>query len=198
MSGGELQTVRARREVISVAGAVNSPKILQLSGIGPGELLQRHGIPVVAENAAVGANLQDHLRRQLPVPSRLEPTLNDLLYPLSGRFRAALDYVLTRGGPLSLSVNQCGGFVRSDAGQERPNLQLYFNPFTYETTQVRKRQVNRPHPYSGFLLCFQPCRPTSRGRIEIGSPDPDDPPLIVPELSVHGSRILPTWSPAGG
>jgi choline dehydrogenase len=178
-TGGETGTARARREVIVAAGAVDSPKLLQLSGVGPGALLQRHGLAVVADNAAVGQNLQDHLAVSYFYKAR-EPTLNDLLYPLSGRFRAALRYVLTRSGPLSLSVNQCGGFVRSDADQARPNLQLYFNPFTYESTQTGKRPVNRPHPYSGFLLCFQPCRPTSRGSIEIRSPDWHDAPVIRP------------------
>jgi choline dehydrogenase len=196
--GGEVRTARARCEVILSAGSVNSPKLLQLSGVGPGGLLQRHGVAVVAENPAVGANLQDHLAISYFYKAR-EPTLNDLLYPLSGRFRAALQYALTRTGPLSLSVNQCGGFVRSDPGQERPNLQLYFNPFTYESTQTGKRPVNRPHPYSGFLLCFQPCRPTSRGTIEIGSADWEAPPVITPNyLStnrdiadvVAGGRLL--------
>lgn len=177
--GDTVQTARARREVILSAGAVNSPKLLQLSGIGPGALLERHGIPVEVDSPAVGAHLQDHLAISYHYKSR-EPTLNDLLHPLSGKARAAFCYALTRGGPLSLSVNQCGGFVRSSDAAHRPDMQLYFNPFTYATSNVGKRPVNRPHPYSGFLLSFQPCRPTSRGRIEIRSRDPNAAPIILP------------------
>ncbi len=177
--GRTVTTVRARREVILCAGAVSSPKLLQLSGIGPAPLLRRHGIPVEVDSPAVGAHLQDHLAVSYYYKSR-EPTLNDLLHPFSGKARAALRYLLTRSGPLSLSVNQCGGFVRSSDSAQRPDMQLYFNPFTYATSNVGRRPVNRPHPYSGFLLSFQPCRPTSRGAIEIRSPDPDAPPMILP------------------
>jgi len=177
--GDRTMRVRARREIILSAGTICSPKLLQASGIGPGALLQEFGIEVVVDAPAVGAHLQDHLAVSYYFRAS-EPTLNDLLHPLSGRARAALRYALDRSGPLSLSVNQCGGLVRSSPEKARPDLQLYFNPFTYSTDDGGRRPLNKPHAYSGFLLCFQPCRPTSRGRIALRSPDPDAPPRIEP------------------
>jgi choline dehydrogenase len=177
--GGGIQTARARCEVILCAGAVNSPQILQLSGVGPGPILQRFGLDVVLDNPAVGGNLQDHLAVSYFYKSR-EPTLNDVLHPWSGKLVAGLRYLLTRRGPLSISVNQCGGFVRSGPQAPRPDLQLYFNPITYTAAPTGKRPLMNPDPYSGFLLSFQPCRPKSRGRIDIRSPKPGDPPAIAP------------------
>ena len=187
-TGDRLVRVTARREIILSAGTVCSPKLLQLSGIGPGALLQEMGIPVLADLPAVGAHLQDHLAVSYYFRAG-EPTLNDLLHPLSGRARAVLRYALSRSGPLSLSVNQCGGLVRSGPEKTRPNLQLYFNPFTYSTDEGGRRPLNRPHAYSGFLLCFQPCRPTSRGRIALRSPDPEEPPRIEPAYLSTGHDI---------
>jgi choline dehydrogenase len=176
---GRVVTALARREVIISAGAVNSPQLLQLSGVGPKDLLQRHGIPVVLDNEAVGGQLQDHLGINYYYKST-EPTLNNLLYPIHGKLWAGLRYVLTRKGPLSVSVNQSGGFVRSGAQCVSPDIQLYFNPVTYSTAPEGKRPLMNPDPFAGFIISFQPCRPKSRGRIDICSADPRVGPEIRP------------------
>ncbi len=180
MRDGQIIRARARREVILCAGAVNGPQLLQLSGIGPGALLSRLGIAPVLANDHVGGNLQDHIAVSY-LYRATEPTLNDELAPWWGKLLAGLEYLATGGGPIGLSVNQCGGFVRSTPAAPRPDLQLYFAPVTFTTTQKPgKRQVVNPDPWPGFLISFQPSRPTSRGRIDIRSPNPEDPPAIKP------------------
>lgn len=196
--GGPEETARAAGEVILSAGAVNSPQLLQLSGVGPAGLLERHGIAVVAENTAVGANLQDHLGVDFLYRSKL-PTLNQELSPWWGKLLAGMRYVATRGGPLALSVNQGGGFVRGRPGLTRPNLQLYFSPVSYIKAPPRTRPLLNPDPYPGFLLGYSACRPTSRGAITLRSADPFEPPVIRPgylstnhdiEEMVEGSRLM--------
>jgi choline dehydrogenase len=175
---GEILKARARREVIVSAGAVGSPQLLQLSGIGPGALLHRLGIPVALANDHVGGNLQDHLAVTYYYRAT-EPTMNNQLAPWWGKLREGLRYLLTGNGPIGLSVNQCGGFVRSTPEAPRPDLQLYFAPITFTTTQKPgKRQIVNPDPWPGYLISFQPARPTSRGRIDIRSPKPEDAPAI--------------------
>jgi choline dehydrogenase len=195
---GHLFKAKARNAVILSGGAVNSPQLLQLSGIGPGALLQRHGIAPVVDNAHVGGNLQDHLAVTYYYKSRV-PTLNDELNSFWGQFKAALHYVLTRKGTLSLSVNQCGGFVKSSPAAPRVDMQLYFNPITYPSPKPGEVRRIDPDPFSGFILSFQPCRPTSRGRIEIRDTSPDTPPKIEPNYlgtdqdiaeAIAGGRLL--------
>ncbi|SAK77703.1 glucose-methanol-choline oxidoreductase [Caballeronia fortuita] len=164
---GEALQFRAKREVILSAGAVDSPKLMQLSGLGDSALLEKHGISVVHALPAVGKNLQDHLCVSFYYRATIE-TLNDELGSLFGKAKAALRYLTSRKGPLSMSVNQSGGFFKGDDDEAQPNLQLYFNPLSYRIPKSSKAQLE-PEPYSGFLLCFNPCRPTSRGSIEIAS-----------------------------
>ena len=171
--------VKARREVILSAGAVNSPQILMLSGIGDGADLGAKGIETVLHRPAVGRNLQDHLGLDYLYRSRV-PTLNQQLYPWWGKLAQGIRYVLTRRGPLSLSVNQAGGFVRTDPGCKRPNMQLYFSPVSYTKAPRGKRPLMNPDPFPGFLLGIQPTRPTSRGQIGLRSTDPFDTPEIHP------------------
>ena len=196
--GGRLERVLARGEVILCGGAINSPQLLQLSGIGPAQPLRALGIAPVADAPAVGRNLQDHLAVSYVYRSS-RPTLNDELGPLRGKLKAGLRYLLDRGGPLSMSVNQGGGFVRGDPGQARPNLQLYFSPVSYTKTPLSERRLTNPDPFSAFLLSFNACRPTSRGALEIRSPDPFVHPLIQPNYldtdhdvaeALAGSRLL--------
>jgi len=178
----------AFHEVILAAGAIGSPQLLQVSGVGPGGLLSGLGIPVVHANENVGGNLQDHLAASYTFRAR-EATLNAVLRPYYGRVLAALQYAATRKGPLSLSVNQCGGFVRSDSTLNRPDQQLYFNPISY--TRVRRKRGSRHviDPFNGFIICAQPARPTSRGRIDIRSADAAVAPLIRPNsLSTEEDR----------
>jgi choline dehydrogenase len=176
---GAIRTVRARREVIVAAGAVHSPLLLQASGIGPGPLLRQLAIPVVRHNPAVGANLQDHLSLDHIYRSKVA-TLNNELRPLAGKLVAGLKYLALRRGPLALSVNHAGGFVRSRPDLARPDIQLYFQPMSYTTVPAGRRPLMSPDPFPGFLMSIAPCRPFSRGAIRLRSPDLADPPLIVP------------------
>jgi choline dehydrogenase len=176
---GQDHLAQCRGEMILCAGAINSPQILQLSGIGPSALLRRLGIDVVHDNPAIGAHLQDHLCHDFLFRAR-RPTLNNALYPLLGKLRAGLHYLLTRRGPLSLSLNQGGGFVRSREGLSQPDIQLYFSPVSYTKAPPRTRPLMNPDPFPGFLLGYSLCRPESRGVIEITSTDPFAPPRIEP------------------
>jgi choline dehydrogenase len=196
--GGAACTARAAREVIVCAGAINSPQLLQLSGIGPAAHLGALGLPVVLDNPNVGQHLQDHLCIDYLYRSRVA-TLNDELRPWHGKLRAGLRYLATRRGPLALSVNQAGGFVRSRPGFTRPNLQLYFSPLSYTRAPAGKRPLMSPDPFPGFLLSAQPCRPESRGHLELKSADPFAAPRIVPnslaterdlEEMVEGATLL--------
>lgn len=178
IQGGVPRQAHARAEIIIAAGAVNSPQLLQLSGIGPARLLQEHGIAPVSDCPAVGEHLQDHLCIDHLYRSRVA-TLNDDFGHWWGRIRAGLRYALFRRGPLAISVNQAGGFVRSSAQLREPDIQLYFSPLSYTRARPGKRALLQPDRFPGFLLSAQPCRPTSRGRIQIRSPDPFVPPRIV-------------------
>ncbi len=169
-------TARARAEVIVSAGAISSPQLLQLSGIGPGEVLSAHGIPVRQPLAQVGKGLQDHLAISHRYAAT-EPTLNNRLGRPFGQLTAALQYVLTRRGPLSVPINQVGGFVRSNGARSTPDIQLFCNPATYSIPASGVPRLDRD---AGFLLSAQPCRPTSRGEVTITSPDPETPPHIRP------------------
>jgi choline dehydrogenase len=195
--GNERSFAAADREVIVCAGTVNSPQLLQLSGIGPGGLLREHGIETVLDNPTVGGNLQDHLAVVYSFKAS-RPTLNDELHSHMGRLRAGVRYLLTRGGPVSLSVNHFGGFVRANPEAPRPDVQLYFNPVTYQAGDATRTRIQLD-PFSGFYLCFQPTRPTSTGRIDLASGDFRAPPKIAPDyLStekdvadvVHGGRLM--------
>ncbi len=189
------ETLTARREVIVCAGAVNSPQLLQLSGLGPAELLQHAGIDVLAHMPEVGGGLQDHLAATYHYDSTV-PTLNNQLSPLHGRFAAALRYLFTRRGILSLGINQCGGFIRSTPDAPCPDMQIYCNPATYSTGDGSAPRLD---PEPGFILSFQPCRPTSRGRVDIASRDAGAAPEIKPnslatnadcDAVLRGGRLL--------
>ena len=127
----------------------------------------------------MGRHLQDHLCIDHLYRSR-RPTLNQDLRPWWGKLWAGLNYIALRRGPLSLSVNQGGGFVRSRPGLDRPNMQLYFSPVSYTKAPPGKRPLMSPDPFPGFLLSAQPCRPTSRGHIQVRSADPLAHPAIHP------------------
>ena len=199
LRGGTRQQAGARAEVLLAAGAINSPQLLELSGVGDAQLLRQFHIPLVADSPAVGRGLQDHLAVSYFYRSRV-PTLNDQLAPFLGKVKAALRYALGRRGPLAMSVNQAGAFLRSRAELTRPNLHIYFNPASYSTTTIGpKRRLLNPDPYPGFLMSFNTCRPSSRGTIHIRSSDPLSSPAIFPnslatEADVQdvfeGARVL--------
>ncbi len=179
MRKGEAFEATARREVILAGGAINSPQLLMLSGIGDPEHLKPMGIEPLISAPAVGRNLQDHIAVSYFYKVRTA-TLNDVLHPVLGKLRAGLRYMADRAGPLSLSVNQSGGFIRSDATKKHPNLQLYFSPVSYTKTPLSERKLLNPDPFSAFLLSHNPCRPTSRGHIELASADVNAHPVIHP------------------
>jgi choline dehydrogenase len=194
---GEPHYTAAAGEVIVCGGAVNSPQLLQLSGIGPGAALSALGIDPLIDNTAVGGHLQDHLAVVYSFKAT-RPTLNNELHSAYGKLKSGLRYLIARRGPLALSVNQFGGFLRADPAAARPDVQLYFNPVTYGTGDATRTRIE-VDPFAGFYLCFQPTRPTSVGRIDLANPDFRAAPLIAPNyLStekdvrdvVHGGRLL--------
>ncbi|MBS9716006.1 GMC family oxidoreductase [Pseudohalocynthiibacter aestuariivivens] len=173
--GGEKKTAKAKREVILCGGAINSPQLLQLSGVGPESLLRNLGIPVVQASPEVGRNLMDHLGFGHHYKANV-PTLNQDLNSVLGKLRAGLQYLLRRSGPLSLSLNQGGGFVRIDTNADRPDTQLYFSPCSFTSAPVGTRPVMTLDPFKGFMIGFNPCKPTSAGHLRIRSADPFETP----------------------
>jgi choline dehydrogenase len=187
----------ANREVILCAGSVNSPQLLQLSGIGDARALRALGIPALLDNGAVGGNLQDHLAVVYSFKAT-RPTLNNELHSVLGRLRNGLRYLLARSGPLSLSVNQFGAFLRADPAALRPDVQVYCNPVTYGAGDAARTRIE-VDAFPGFYLCFQPTRPTSAGRIDIATADYRQPPKIAPNYLatdkdlhdvMHGGRLM--------
>ena len=173
---GQTRIARAG-EVILAGGAINSPQLLQLSGIGPGALLQSMGIPLLRENANVGARMQDH--HGINYTWRMKvPTLNDELRPWWGKLKAGIQYILLRKGPLSLSINQGGGFFRTHPHMTRPNMQLYMQAFSTLIPKAGERPILNPDPFSGLSLGLSNCRPTSTGEVMITSPDPFAHPRV--------------------
>ena len=185
---GDVKTFCANAEIILCGGAFNSPQLLQLSGIGPGALLREHGIDVISDSPAVGRNFQDHLCYD-HVYKSTRPSLNDDLLPLVGKLRVGLAYLLGRRGPLSLSVNQGGGFYRSRPELARPDIQLYFSPLSYTKAPPRVRALMKPDPFSGFSTSVSPCQPKSRGHVAIRSADPTVAPEITPNYLSHQDDV---------
>ncbi|WP_295854937.1 GMC family oxidoreductase N-terminal domain-containing protein [uncultured Xylophilus sp.] len=185
--GHQTVTVHAAQEVLLAAGAINSPQILQLSGIGPGDLLQRHGIVPVCDLPGVGANLQDHLQirsvYKVQPTSRAHATLNTLAGSLWGKARIGLEYALRRTGPMSMAPSQLGAFTRSDPQQPYPNIQYHVQPLSLEA-------FGEPlHTFSAFTASVCNLNPTSRGTVEIRSPRFDQAPAIAPHyLSTDEDR----------
>ncbi len=178
LRGGERVVLRSNSEVILAGGAINSPQVLQLSGIGPGALLQGFGIGVVRDNPNVGDHLTDHQGVNYTYRMTV-PTYNDELRPWWGKLRAGMQYVLGGGGPLAKSINHGGGFFRTSPDLDRPNMQLYMQAFSTLLPRDGERPVLTPDPFSGLSLGLSNCRPTSRGHIRISSTDPMAHPKIV-------------------
>jgi len=175
---GQTHRVRAGREVILSGGSINTPQLLQLSGVGDAVHLNGIGIGVVHENRNVGLNLQDHIGINYTFKGR-EATLNQLLRPWWGKALVGLQYLLLRSGPLSLSMNGAGGFFHTDPSFDRPNMQLYFQAFSTVIPKAGERPILTPDPWPGFSIGLSNCRPTSRGEIMIRSSDPGAYPKII-------------------
>jgi choline dehydrogenase len=174
---GRTITLAATREIVLAAGSVNSPQLLQLSGIGPGGHLRDLGIDVVVDSPAVGHHMQDHLGINYVFRANI-PTLNEALRPWSGKLRAGLEFLALGRGPLSLSLNQGGGFVRSRPGLDRPDTQLYMQAISTFTAQKGTRPLLEPDPFPGYAIGMSSCRPQSRGSCLIRSADPLAAPVI--------------------
>jgi len=170
----------ARREVILCAGTILSPKLLQLSGIGPGEALRKLGINVIQHSPDVGARMREHLGFSMPHRLLGSAGLNWRLRG-AGLALSVLQYYATRGGPLATGPYEVGAFVRSTPGANRPDAQLYLGAFTYAPRQ-KKNRMPRPEPAKapGITLYGQLLNLTSEGKVEIQSADPHVPPRITP------------------
>ena len=168
--------VRARSscDVILAAGAVGSPQILQVSGVGPGELLGAHGIEVKHALDGVGANLQDHLQIRMAYRVENTVTLNERANSLLGKAAMGLEYLLFRKGPLTMSPSQLGCFAKSDPSFATPNLEYHVQPLTLD-------RFGAPlDPFPAFTASVCNLRPKSRGSVRIASPDPRAKPRIQP------------------
>ena len=171
---GQLHEAKAAHEVLLCAGAIQSPQLLQLSGIGPADLLQRHGIPVVHALSGVGENLQDHLQIRLICEST-RPTTNDDLNSLWGQFKLGLQWMWNRSGPLAVGINQGGCFMRA-LPEEAASPDIQFHVATLSADMAG----GKVHPFSGFTMSVCQLRPSSRGHVRIRSSDPLEPPEMQP------------------
>ena len=176
--GNRETTVLTDGEVILSAGALNSPHLLYLSGLGPANELQPHGISVLQDMPHVGRHLQDHIGVDFTLAVN-RPSLNQKLRPVLGKFLVGLEYLFFKSGPLAMSLNQAGGFVKSDPSLEIPDLQLYFSPLSYSTAPQGKRPLMSPDPYPAVRLGFNPTKPTSEGWISLKSSNPFESPKFV-------------------
>jgi choline dehydrogenase len=171
---GQPAFVAARGEVVLAAGAIGSPHLLQLSGIGPPESLRPHGIAVSHELPGVGANLQDHLQLRCAYRVSGVRTLNTLAATGLGRAGMALQYALTRSGPLTMSPSQLGAFACSSREVARPNLEFHVQPLSLDS-------FGEPlHRFDAFTVSVCNLRPTARGTVRLRSADPGVPPAIAP------------------
>ncbi|SDJ52530.1 GMC family oxidoreductase [Aliiruegeria lutimaris] len=182
---GQLATVRAGGEVILASGSIGSPQILQLSGIGPGALLQEKGIEVLHDQPGVGANLQDHLQIRCAYKVQNALTLNTMAATLLGKARIGLEYLLTRSGPMSMAPSQLGAFAYSSPDIATPDLEYHVQPVTLEAFG------QAPHDFPAITASVCYLRPESRGHVRITSPDPMMHPEIQPNyLSTEGDRLV--------
>jgi choline dehydrogenase len=190
-AGGE-HYVAAKREVVLAAGAIGSPQILQLSGVGPGAHLQGLGIPVVQDLPGVGGNLHDHLQIRMQYKVKNVRTLNEMANSLFGKAAMGLEYLLFRTGPLTMPPSQAGAFAKSDPSQPTANIEWHVQPLSLD-------KFGDPlHPFPAITPSVCNLRPTSRGHVRIKSPDPAAYPevrlnyLSTPEdrkVAVDGMRF---------
>ena len=170
--GGQALRVRAEREVVLCAGAVGTPQLLQLSGIGPGALLHEHGIAPLHELPGVGENLQDHLQIRAVYSVQGVKTLNTIANSAWGKAMIGLEYLLRRSGPMSMAPSQLGAFTRSSPEHTWPNVEYHVQPLSLDA-------FGQPlHSFNAFTASVCNLNPTSRGFVHIASPRPEDAPRI--------------------
>ncbi len=171
---GEKRTARATREVILCGGAINSPQLLMLSGVGPAEHLQATGVETVYDLPGVGQNLQDHFQCRMVYRCRYPITVNDMMMSRFRMARAGLQYILARSGPLTVSAGTVGVFARTRPELASPDVQFHFIGFSAD------RPAEGLHKFSGFTQSVCQLRPESRGEILLKAPDPSVHPAIHP------------------
>jgi choline dehydrogenase len=172
--GGQSWVAHATRETLLCAGAIGSPQLLQLSGIGQPKLLQEHQLPVVVELPGVGENLQDHLQLRMAFKVSGVKTLNTMANSWLGKLKIGLEYALNRSGPMSMAPSQLGLFTRSDSSQKSANIQYHVQPLSLN-------KFGEPlHPFPAFTASVCNLRPSSRGHVLIASAKSTDAPKIAP------------------
>ncbi|MDB5653489.1 MAG: choline dehydrogenase [Tardiphaga sp.] len=169
---GVTQVARARREVLVSSGAYNSPQLRQLSGVGPAELLQQHGVDVVMDAPGVGHDLQDHMQIRMVMRCKQKITLNDIVNHPVRKTMMALRYAAFRTGPLTIAAGTAGAFFKTNPRLASPDIQIHFLPFSTD------KMGEALHSYSGFSASVCQMRPESRGSLRIKSADPSVPPEI--------------------
>jgi len=178
-------SARCHGEVILAAGAIGSPHLMMLSGIGPAEQLTKFGIPVVLDKPGVGANLHDHLQLRMIFKVSGVKTLNETYVSMLNRLGMGINYILRRRGPMTMAPSQLGAFTKSDPTQDRANIQYHVQPLSLE-------KFGEPlHPFPAFTASVTNIRPTSRGALTLKSADPAQPPAIAPNyLATPEDRLV--------
>ena len=172
--GGQAATATAAREIVLAAGAIGSPHLLMLSGVGPAAALRDHGVEIVHDLPGVGANLQDHLQLRCIYKVANAVTLNQTANSLLGRLRMGIDYALFRRGPMTMAPSTLGAFARSDPSVETANLEYHVQPLSLD-------RFGEPlHGFPAITASVCNLRPTSRGSVTLRSAAPEDPPAIRP------------------
>ena len=171
---GQLCTAQAAREVILCGGAVNSPQLLMLSGIGPQEHLAGFGVPVIHHLPGVGQSLQDHYSAPIKLRCKLPVTVNDVMLSNAKKLKAGLEYYMFHRGPLSMISSPAALFARTRPELASPDIKISISPFSAERPQ------DGLHRFSGFTSIAYQLRPESRGEIKLKSPDPFDAPAVYP------------------
>jgi choline dehydrogenase len=180
---GTLRTARARKEILVSGGAFNSPQLLQLSGVGPGELLRKHDIDVVLDAPGVGHDLQDHMQVRVVMRCAKNITLNDVVNNPVRKILTGLRYAAFRTGPLTIAAGTSGAFFKTDPRLATPDIQAHFLPFSTD------KMGEKLHSFSGFTGSICQLRPESRGSLRIRSADPTAPPEIrINYLSTEADR----------
>jgi choline dehydrogenase len=169
---GRLRTARARKEILVSSGAYNSPQLLQLSGVGPADLLNKHGIDIVLDAPGVGNDLQDHMQVRLVTRCAQRITLNDIVNHPVRRIVAGVQYAAFRKGPLTIAAGTSGAFFKTNPRLATPDIQIHFLPFSTD------KMGEKLHSFSGFSASVCQLRPESRGSLRIKSADPTVPPEI--------------------
>jgi choline dehydrogenase len=190
---GQLYAARASGEVIAAGGAINSPQLLQLSGVGPADLLGEHGIPVVADMPGVGTELQDHLQVRMSYRCTEPITMNDTVNSWHRALLAGMRYAVSRRGMLAIGAGYAGGFFRTSDAVATPDVQMHFIIFSADKVGARL------NPFPGFIASVCQLRPESRGFVRIRSADAGVPPAIAPhylsaprdrDTMIAGMRLL--------